>query len=107
MVLTDIISLLLVCLFGYLFIFNFRRDNYAYAFVMFIGVMVFYGDFYHHLPANWKLYILLIAAFGWAIFTILMGRQTMKNIKEHKHFMYATVVGIIGIITTVVFRFIL
>ncbi|MBB1079113.1 hypothetical protein H5S09_03475 [Limosilactobacillus sp. STM2_1] len=107
MVLNDVISLILICLFGYFFVTNFRHDNYAYAFVMFIGVMVFYGDFYHHLPINWKLYILLIAAFFWAIFIILMGRQAMKNANSRKHFSYAAIIGVIGIITTVVFRFIL
>ena len=59
MILNDIISILLFCAFAYLFNFNFHRDNYAYAIVMFIGMMVFYGDFYHHLPINWKLYIYL------------------------------------------------
>lgn len=107
MVLTDIISLLLICLFGYLFVLNFRRDNYAYTFVMLIGILVFYGDFYHHLPANWKEYLLLIAIFFWVIFTILMGRQAMKNSEYRKHFTYAAVVGIIAIITTIIFRFIL
>lgn len=66
MIFNDIISILLFCAFAYLFNlfnFNFHRDNYAYAIVMFIGIMVFYGDFYHHLPINWKLYILLIATF--------------------------------------------
>lgn len=63
MILNDIISILLFCVFAYLFNFNFHRDNYAYAIVMFIGMMVFYGDFYHHFPINWKLYILLIATF--------------------------------------------
>ncbi|NGC77252.1 hypothetical protein G5T19_00915 [Lactobacillus reuteri] len=107
MVLNDIISILLFCIFTYLFNFNFRRDNYAYAFVMFIGMMVFYGDFYHHLPTSWKLYILIIATFCWAIFTILVGRQAFIKASHRKHFSYATAIGILAIIITFIFRIIL
>lgn len=100
MILNDIISILLFCAFAYLFNFNFHRDNYAYAIVMFIGMMVFYGDFYHHLPINWKLYILLIATFLWALFTIFMGRQALIKPAQRKHFSYATIIGIFAIIIT-------
>lgn len=104
MILNDIISILLFCAFAYLFNFNFHRDNYAYAIVMFIGMMVFYGDFYHHLPINWKLYILLIATFLWALFTIFMGRQALIKPAQRKHFSYATIIGIFAIIITFIFR---
>ncbi len=59
--------------------------------------MVFYGDFYHHLPINWKLYILLIATFLWALFTIFMGRQALIKPAQRKHFSYATIIGIFAI----------
>ena len=107
MILNDIISILLFCVFAYLFNFNFYRDNYAYAIVMFIGMMVFYGDFYHHLPINWKLYILLIATFLCALFTIFMGRQALIKPAQRKHFFYATIIGIFAIIITFIFRIIL
>ena len=107
MILTDIISMLLFCIFAYLFNFNFHRDNYAYAFVMFVGMMVFYGDFYHHLPVNWKLYLLLSATFLWALFTIFMGRQILVKPAHRKHFAYATIIGILAIITTLIFKIIL
>ena len=107
MILNDIISILLFCAFAYLFNFNFHRDNYAYAIVMFIGMMVFYGDFYLHLPINWKLYILLIATFLWALFTIFMGRQALIKPAQRKHFSYATIIGIFAIIITFIFRIIL
>ena len=103
MILNDIISILLFCVFAYLFNFNFHRD----AIVMFIGMMVFYGDFYHHLPINWKLYILLIATFLWALFTIFMGRQALIKPAQRKHFSYATIIGIFAIIITFIFRIIL
>ena len=69
--------------------------------------MVFYGDFYHHLPINWKLYILLIATFLWALFTIFMGRQALIKPAQRKHFSYATIIGIFAIIITFIFRIIL
>lgn len=106
-ILNDFFSLLLLAVFAYFFIFNFRRDNYAYAFVMFIGVLVFYGDFYHHLPTSGKQTLLLVACLCWGVFILLMGQRAMKQPARHKHFAYAVVVGILALIVTIVFRYIL
>lgn len=102
---TEIISFILICLFIDLFIVNFRHKNYAYTFVMFIGTLVFYGNFVHHLPPIWKSILMVIAIILWAIFTVSVGKQAW--IHREKRYIYTTVLGIIAIITTIIFRLVL
>lgn len=48
----NIISILLVLLFAYGLIRNFRLGNYAYAFVMYVGMIIFYTNLYHNIGSG-------------------------------------------------------
>lgn len=103
--LLEVISFILICLFIDLFIVNFRHENYAYTLVMFIGALVFYGNFVHHLPAIWKTILMVIALVLWAIFTFMVAKQARAH--REKRYVYTTVLGIIAIIVTIIFRIVL
>lgn len=51
--LINLISILLMAGFIYALVVNFQRGNYAYSFVMYVGAVIFYANFYHRLAHGW------------------------------------------------------
>lgn len=58
--LINLISILLMAVFIYALVVNFRRGNYAYSFVMYVGAVIFYANFYHRLAHGWAFWVMLL-----------------------------------------------
>ena len=49
-----------MAVFIYALVINFRRGNYAYSFVMYVGAVIFYANFYHRLAHGWAFWVMLL-----------------------------------------------
>lgn len=69
--LDSLTSLILIFAFGYGLARNFKRGNYAYAFVMYVGAVIFYANLYHTLTGSLAFCVMMVALFLAIIMTII------------------------------------
>lgn len=102
----DIISIILICGFLYYLVKMFRQDYYGFAFVMFIGVMVFYANLFAHLAESWQFWLMVVTC----LVLICLGGtyvyQAVKATNNVRHHWYAA--GLVGLalVLTIIFNFI-
>lgn len=80
--LINLVSILLMGVFIYALVVNFRRGNFAYSFVMYVGAIIFYANFYHNLSRSWAFWLMLImllASISLAIYFIYCAIECQNN----------------------------
>ena len=86
--------------FGYGLVRNFRRGNYAYAFVMYVGAMIFYANLYHNLHGEWAFYLMMLMIFAAIICAI-------SFIYQARHYWGATALSVLSLLLSLLFKFLL
>lgn len=105
--LVNLISIILMLAFAYGLVRNFRRGNYAYAFVMYIGAVIFYANLYHNLSGHWGFYLLMLMVFIAIICAISFIYQAIKAEDLNRHYWGATALSVLSLASVLLFKFIL
>lgn len=102
-----IISTILLIVFLYFLGRNFRQDNYGYAFVMYIGAVVFYANLYDNLPADGQFWLMLLTVLILIAITGGYIYRAVTATSNERHRWYAVALGILAIVLTIIFKVIL
>lgn len=105
--LVNSISIILMLAFSYGLVRNFRRGNYSYAFVMYVGAVIFYANLYHNLSGNWGFYLLMLMLFIAIICAISFIYQAIRADDINRHYWGATALSVLSMFSVVLFKFIL
>ena len=105
--LVNLISIILMLVFGYGLVRNFRRGNYAYAFVMYVGTMIFYANLYHNLHSEWAFYLMMLMIFAAIICAISFIYQAVRAENSTRHYWGATALSVLSLLLALLFKFLL
>ena len=102
-----IISAILLIIFLYFLWRHFRQDNYGYAFVMYIGAVVFYANLYHNLPASGQFWLMLVTVLALVAITGSFIYRAVTATRDVRHHWYAVALGVLAIVLAIIFKFVL
>ncbi|HJA27934.1 MAG TPA: hypothetical protein H9720_06380 [Candidatus Limosilactobacillus intestinigallinarum] len=102
-----IISIILLIGFLYFLGRNFHQDNYGYAFVMYIGAVVFYANLYDNLPEDGQFWLMLITILALIAITGGYVYRAVTATSNERHRWYAVALGILATVLAIIFKFIL
>ena len=103
----NIISILLVLLFAYGLIRNFRLGNYAYAFVMYVGMIIFYANLYHNIGSGVSLYLMMLAIFAAIICAIIFIYRAVEADNSSRHYWGVVALSVLTLLLILLFKFLL
>lgn len=103
----NIISILLVVLFAYGLVRNFRHGNYAYAFVMYVGMMIFYANLYHNLGTGSAFYLMMLAIFAAIICAIAFIYKAVEADDSSRHYWGSVALSVLTLVLVLLFKFLL
>lgn len=103
----NIISILLVLLFAYGLIRNFRLGNYAYAFVMYVGMIIFYANLYHNIGSGVSFYLMMLAIFAAIICAIIFIYRAVEADNSSRHYWGVVALSVLTLLLILLFKFLL
>lgn len=103
--LSNLISILLMAGFIYALMVNFRRGNYAYSFVMYVGAVIFYANFYHRLAqAFWVMLLMILLSSSLAILFVYRAIECQDN---RHHYWGAVALSALTLVLALLFSLVL
>lgn len=103
----NIISILLVLLFAYGLVRNFQLGNYAYAFVMYVGMIIFYANLYHSINSEFDFYLMMFAIFASIICAIVFIYRAIEADNSSRHYWGAVALSVLALLLALLFKFLL
>lgn len=105
--LINLISILLMAGFIYALVVNFRRGNYAYSFVMYVGAVIFYANFYHLLAHGWAFWVMLLMILLSASLAILFVYRAIECQDNRHHYWGAVALSALTLVLALLFSLVL
>lgn len=101
--LINLVSILLMLVFGCALVVNFRRGNFAYSFVMYAGAIIFYANFYHNLTGSWAFWVMIIMVLATAAAGISFIYQAVVCQDSRHHYWGAVALSGLTLLLVLVF----
>ena len=105
--LINLISILLMAGFIYALVVNFQRGNYAYSFVMYVGAVIFYANFYHRLAHGWAFWVMLLMILLSASLAILFVCRAIECQDNRHHYWGAVALSGLTVLLVLLFNLLL
>lgn len=86
---------------------NFQRGNYAYSFVMYVGAVIFYANFYHRLAHGWAFWVMLLMILLSASLAILFVYRAIECQDNRHHYWGAVALSGLTVLLVLLFNLLL